>query len=214
MEEAVGARCETLVFGMIISMDKHHEKGRQKIFATRAGQSLLVMAILAGYANFGILKNNGSPLAAGSIFIFVAFLDVMAAYYLHKLFFQTDKKISTAAMYSRMIYAVIFAAAAVVLMFGNVDKFNMIWQGSLLIFAVHLLLLGLLLLKAVFAPKWLSVLVIIAAAGYAIDSLGTLLVPDYRLEIAGFTFIGEVALLFWLLWLGASRTSTTGQAKP
>ena len=35
-----------------------------------------------------------------------------------------------------------------------------------------------------------------------VDSFGKFLVPNYNLTIAGFTFIGEVLLIFWLLWKG------------
>ena len=35
-----------------------------------------------------------------------------------------------------------------------------------------------------------------------VDSFGKFLVPNYNLTIAGFTFIGEVILIFWLLWKG------------
>jgi hypothetical protein len=42
-----------------------------------------------------------------------------------------------------------------------------------------------------------------AALGYLIDSLGKILLPDYNLTIAAFTFIGEVLLLFWLFIKGS-----------
>ncbi len=32
-----------------------------------------------------------------------------------------------------------------------------------------------------------------------VDSFGALLIADYSLDVALFTFIGEVALLIWLL---------------
>ena len=43
-------------------------------------------------------------------------------------------------------------------------------------------------------------LVAIAGLGYLADGIGTILVPDYVATISTFTFIGEVALIGWLLW--------------
>ena len=37
---------------------------------------------------------------------------------------------------------------------------------------------------------------------YIVDGLGKTLFPDYNLNISQFTFIGEVILIFWLLWKG------------
>jgi hypothetical protein len=42
----------------------------------------------------------------------------------------------------------------------------------------------------------------IAGLGYLIDSFGKLLSPTYDANIALFTFIGEVLLIFWLFFKG------------
>lgn len=52
-------------------------------------------------------------------------------------------------------------------------------------------------------PHVLGVLVVIAGAGYCVDSFGMLLLPHYTLKIAVFTFIGELLLMFWLLFRGS-----------
>jgi hypothetical protein len=43
---------------------------------------------------------------------------------------------------------------------------------------------------------------VLAAAGYIVDGFGKTLSSDYNLNIAQFTFVGEVLLIFWLLWKG------------
>ena len=52
-------------------------------------------------------------------------------------------------------------------------------------------------------PKWLGALLVLAGLGYLIDSIGKLFVPGYSLTLAAFTFVGEVVLIFWLLWKSA-----------
>ena len=53
-----------------------------------------------------------------------------------------------------------------------------------------------------YIPKYLGVLIFIAGCGYIIDGIGKIMFTDYNLQIAMFTFFGEVILIFWLLWKG------------
>ncbi len=48
-------------------------------------------------------------------------------------------------------------------------------------------------------------MIAIADAGYLVDGIGTVLVADYTPMISTFTFIGEVALIVWLLWKAIRR---------
>jgi hypothetical protein len=45
---------------------------------------------------------------------------------------------------------------------------------------------------------------IIAGMGYLVDFTLFLLFPDVTLTVSNFTFIGEVALIFWLLIKGVN----------
>ena len=38
--------------------------------------------------------------------------------------------------------------------------------------------------------------------GYFVDSVGVLLSSSYDVELATFLFVGEVALMVWLIWAG------------
>ncbi|MFC6723873.1 DUF4386 family protein [Halobium palmae] len=67
--------------------------------------------------------------------------------------------------------------------------------------------------KADYAPKVLGILLVIAGTGYVIDSFGRVLVAGYSFEVAAFTLIGEVLLIFWLLIYGRS-ISPDGEAAP
>jgi hypothetical protein len=70
---------------------------------------------------------------------------------------------------------------------------------GLILFGVHLLLIGHLAHRSGFMPKIFGVLLVIAGLGYLVDGFGAVLVQDYAISIGQFTFVGEVALIFWLL---------------
>ncbi|WP_245627304.1 hypothetical protein [Kribbia dieselivorans] len=48
-------------------------------------------------------------------------------------------------------------------------------------------------------------LVAIAGLGYLIDAIVSVVVTDPAVEVSSFTFVGEVVLLGWLLWLAVFR---------
>jgi hypothetical protein len=158
------------------------------------------------------------------IFLFVAILDVVVAWALYTLLKPVNKRLSLLAAWFRVVYAAIFAVAltnlvnVLQLLTGadylkaieanqlyaqvmlSLSKFQSVWDIGLVIFGLHLLVVGYLAFKSGTIPKWLGVLLVIAGIGYMVDSFGKFLVPNYNLTIAGFTFIGEVLLIFWLLW--------------
>jgi hypothetical protein len=80
--------------------------------------------------------------------------------------------------------------------------FQSIWDIGLILFGFHLLVLGYLAFKSGYVPKWLGGFLVLAAVGYIVDGFGKILSPVYSLNLAQFTFVGEVLLIFWLLWKG------------
>ncbi len=84
-----------------------------------------------------------------------------------------------------------------------IDAYTTIWQVGLILFGVHLLLIGFLAYRSGFVPKIFGILLVIAGLGYLADGFGTVLIPDYSISIGQFTFVGEVALIFWLLISGS-----------
>lgn len=160
-----------------------------------------------------------------SLFLFVAILDIIVAWALYVLLRPTNKSISLLAGWFRIIYAAILALALnnlfnilqllsgtnniilatdqlyvqVMLFFS---AFRSGWNIGLAIFGIHLLLLGYLIVKSGYIPKWLGVLVAISGLGYTADSFISFLIPTCDIKISIYTFIGEVLLMFWLLWKG------------
>ena len=160
------------------------------------------------------------------VFLIVAILDVVVAWALYILLKPVNNSISLLAAWFRVVYAAVLAFAlnnllivlrlingtdylaafetsqlhAQVMLFLN--AFTDGWDLGLLIFGLHLLVLGYLAFKSGYIPKILGILVLVAGLGYTIDAVGKLLSPNYTLSLAMFTFIGEVLLIFWLLWRG------------
>lgn len=159
-------------------------------------------------------------------FLVVAILDVVVAWALYILFIPANKNLSLLAAWFRIVYAAILASvlndltSALHLLTGS-DSITIIetgqlqaqamlhlsaftdgWGIGLVIFGLHLIVLGYLAFKSGYFPKWLGVLLAIAGLGYLVDSIGRLLIPDYNISIALFTFLGEVLLMLWLFWKG------------
>ena len=64
--------------------------------------------------------------------------------------------------------------------------------------------MGYLVFKSGYIPKILGILLMIGCFGYLIDSFGALLFPNYEVNIAIFTFWGELLLPLWLLIKGVN----------
>lgn len=197
-----------------------------------AGISLLAMAVIAAYANFAVIMNlevPGDPsttaanlvesagqarLAAAGLII-VVILDVIVAWGLYIVLRSVNPSLSLLGGWLRLAYAAIFAVAINSLLnalhTGLMDpalagffleSFNSLWQIGLIIFGLHLCVVGYLAWQAEFIHWLFGLLLIIAGLGYIVDGFGTVLIPDYSLDLAVFTFIGEVALILWLLIRG------------
>jgi hypothetical protein len=208
-----------------------------------AGLGLLLMAVLAPFANFYVLQNlvvaNDAKTTALNIvasnglfrigvccFLVVAVLDVVVAWALYVLLEPVNKSLSLLAAWFRVVYAAVFVIALMPLLgvlqllsgaeflkgletnqlnaqvMLSVGAFRSGWDLGLVIFGFYLLVLGYLIFKSGFIPKWLGILVGIASVGYLVDSFGKFLIPNYNLTVSTFTFVGEFLLIFWLLWKG------------
>jgi hypothetical protein len=197
-----------------------------------AGIGLLLMAILSPIAYLNtfqslvkfddpaltaqnILNSIGAFRTAILLLFAVALLDVLVAWALYIVLMPVNKNLSALAAWLRVIYSGIFIFAISKLYLALqvitaddtqamtfLKAFQSIWDKGLILFGFHLLVLGYLSFKSGYVPKWLGFFLLLAALGYIIDGFGKTLSPTYNLSIAQFTFIGEVLLIFWLLWKG------------
>jgi Domain of unknown function (DUF4386) len=196
-----------------------------------AGVALAIMAVLGGFANFGAIQPlitpgdavrtaqdiSASPLlfwAGVASFLLVALLDIIVAGALYTLFKPVNRGLSAAAGWMRTVYALLLMAALSQLVIGfsllgdpeaalpALESFNTIWVISLGLFGVSLLLVGYLAFRSGFIAKVFGILLAIAGVGYLADAIGMVVVPDFHAVFAQFLFVGEVAIIFWLLIKG------------
>ena len=197
-----------------------------------AGLGLLLMAILSPIAYLNtfqsLVKFDDAALTAQNILssmgafrtciillFTVAILDIVVAWGLYIMLVPANKNLSALAAWLRVIYGGIFifaisklyVALQVITADGTqtmsyLKSFQSIWDMGLILFGFHLLVLGYLVFKSGYVPKWLGGFLVLAGVGYIVDGFGKTLSPDYNLNIAQFTFVGEVLLIFWLLWRG------------
>lgn len=173
-----------------------------------------------------IMNSEGMfRLSIASLFL-VAVLDLIVAWALFIVFEQVNRTLSLLAAWFRAIYAGILLVAisqlvGVISILSNpgyftgfsteqlhaqvllsINSYYGIWHAGLLLFGLHLLLLGYLAYRSEYVPKVVGILLVIAGLGYAVDSVGPVLSSGYTVELAMFTFVGEVVLIFWLLIKG------------
>jgi hypothetical protein len=83
-----------------------------------------------------------------------------------------------------------------------------VWESA---FALHCVLVGVLMLRSGFAPRALGSLLLLAGAGYGLNGLGALvapgLAPVFATIVAITAVVGEVPFVFWLLLKGPARAS-------
>ena len=206
-----------------------------RVASVVAGSGLALLTILAVVGNFLVLKRlitSGDPATtmtniAGSPGLFrwgiaslltAAVLDVVIAAALLRLFTPVNRDISRLAAWFRLAYAAVFLVAVSQLAGvlpnldnpargqQSIDAFNTVWNAGLILFGVHLLLIGYLAYRSGFIAKVIGILLVLAGIGYLVDGFGTVLVSGYSLNVAQVTFVGEAVLIFWLLIKGRHLT--------
>jgi hypothetical protein len=160
-------------------------------------------------------------LGVASLYLVVV-LDVIVAWALFRVFGSVNEGISRLAAWFRLAYAAVFMVAISQLVgiphllgserysaaFGaeqlhaqallRADVYHDIWMAGLVLFGVHLLLIGYLAFRSGYVPKILGVLLAVAGFGYVFDSVGAVL-SERAPVISTVTFLGEFLLGIWLL---------------
>jgi hypothetical protein len=166
-------------------------------------------------------------------FFSMLFFDIVLVF---SLFFVTKKvsrKLSFVASGFRLLHAICFGIAlmclvevyritgdSVVLNMSSLQnlvisllqRFDEIWNMGLLLFGVHLAVLGYLSLKSDIIPKSIGYLVLLAAMGYVVSCSAKLVMPNYNdyeqgleLLVVLFGVVGELSFTVWLLIKGFKK---------
>lgn len=180
-----------------------------------AGVSLALMAVIAPLGVM-IALPAGAVGAASLAVLVVSILDVFAAVALYFVLRPGSPLLSGIASALRIAYAAVFAAASGFLLDpADIERFNVVWDAGLFIFGVHLILVGIIAVRATHIPTWIGVLIVVAGLGYVVDTAAVAFWPDTTFSIGQFAFVGEVAMLFWLLgWGGRTSGRSARQEDP
>ncbi len=167
--------------------------------------------------------------------------DAVVAWALYHFFEPVSRSLSLLAAWFRLLFVAIFGGNmlnwlnALQLVVGA-DDLTAIGTGPLqaqallffgayeyganvafVFFGIHIALLGYLVIKSDFIPRILGVLLITASIGYFIDSLASILSPEYVSNEAAFwlivatpAVIAEGSLTIWLLLTGGKVQRTNG----
>jgi hypothetical protein len=205
----------------------------QRTAALVTGAALTAMVFLAVFANFVAINGlvtvddarrtadaiSGSPLlwiAGIAAMYVVALLDIVAAVGTTVLFTPVSRGVSRLAGFTRIAFAMWFMVALgrLVVAFTSLDTpeaalshiaaFTSIWHTALGLFGVHLLLVGYLAIRSGFVPKIFGILIGIAGLGYIADLVGLVFFAGFAPTFGLFGFVGETAMIFWLL-IGGRR---------
>ena len=196
-------------------------------------QNLLVPANASATVD-NIVGSSGLFRSGVAALLIVIMLDVVVAWALYVLLRPVNRTVALLMGWLRLGYAATFAAALTNLLdvaqllgtsegltippeqlhaqvMTSLSSFHSGFEGiALAIFGLHLFALGYLVFKSTNFPRFLGALVAVAGAGYWFDSFGTILVPNYALTVGAYTFLGEVLLIFWLLWRAAKGFPAEG----
>jgi len=199
------------------------------------------MAVLAIFGNFVAIQSLVTPGDAAQTaidianseglfrwgiasLIVIAVLDIIVAAALLRLFEPVNRGVSMTAAWFRVAYVAVYLIAIIQLVLAlgllgdpnqalrAIDAYGTIWLVGLILFGVHLLLIGYLAYRSGFMAKVFGILLVVAGLGYIADGFVAVLVPGPTISLGQFTFVGEAALIFWLLIKGTRKDFSNGEA--
>jgi len=175
-------------------------------------------------------------------FILMVVIDTLLAWSLYLLFKPVNNNLSLLSGWLRLVNAGIFAVALYHLfnvlnlvtadfyqpaldntnykfmIMLSLDSFNFIWLIGLIFFGIHLLILGYLILKSTYIPKYIGILLLLASVGYLIDSFAVVLMPNYveykdifQMVVIIPGVLGELSLTLKLLIWGVDEKKFQAQ---
>jgi len=148
-------------------------------------------------------------------------LDLLVSYSLYHYFKEDNKNVSLTSTFFRIIYTIVFGTATYYLLRNlnpseisnelinsNIQQFQIIWNAGLIIFGVHILLVGILMKLHKRIPKFLWYLALFAGLSYIIVHLLKLTFAQADITrilamiLALPMALGELGLAIWLIIKG------------
>lgn len=167
---------------------------RLGVFAELVGQVVFVLLVLALYRLLQSVDRNQAVLMVALVLVAVTITSL-----------NMLNQFAALLLLNGSGYLGVFDASqvqALVLYFLELHKAG--YLIAQVFFGLWLLPLGYLVYKSGFMPKLIGILLVVAGVGYVVDVAAFFLVPDFTLVLSEFTFIGELALMLWLLVRGVN----------
>jgi hypothetical protein len=173
-----------------------------------------------------IVAHGNLFLAAIFCYLITFISDVVIAWALYVLLVPVNRSVSLLTAWFRLVYTAIALFGLLNLVtvyrllstpdyltaFGSgplhaqvqllLNSFRYDWSMSLILFGIHLGLLGYLIYRSGYIPRILGILLAINGFGWMIDSLRPYLFPNAHLRFIFITFFGELFFMLWLLVRG------------
>ena len=173
-----------------------------------------------------LTTHQGLFLTAIFCYLITFLEDVVIAWALYVLLAPVNRSVSLLTAWFRLVYTAVVLVGWLnlvtvfrllntpdyVTLFGSqqfhaqvklaLSSFRYDWSMSLIIFGIHLLLLGYLIYRSGYIPRILGILLVIDGLGWVIDSLQPYLFPNAHLGFIFVTFFGELIFMLWLLIRG------------
>ena len=158
--------------------------------------------------------------------------DVVIAWGLYVLLAPVNRALSLLASWLQLIYAGMGLAAVVNLalvyrlvfvpeyagLFPGkalaiqvrmlIGGFRAGWSLSLVLFGLHLVVIGFLFARSTYLPRWLGWVLIADGSAWVIDRLTEYVSPSASLGFLNVFFVGELLLMVWLLGWGLEIART------
>jgi hypothetical protein len=154
------------------------------------------------------------------------FLDIIAAWALYVMLRPVHRDLSLLSAIFRAVYSLtaLFSLSSLVSLYWTIHDprllasydpkllelqisldliaFKRGWYFGLLFFGIHLVSTGYLTLRSGFVPKVVGLLLFVSGFGYLATTLQPLLFPSFNIDVAKYTFYGELIFMLWLLIWG------------
>lgn len=205
------------------------------------GWSLIVMALIAGFSLGYAYPEIYNPEHIGSIkdsllhndglykymlvgILLIIILDLLVSYTLYQYFKNDNKAVSLVSTLFRIIYTIVFGVATSFLvknldlsessnelLISNFQLFQLIWNAGLIIFGVHIFLVGVLMKLHKQIPRILWYLTLLAGISYIVVHLLKLtfaqsgITSTLAVILALPMALGELGLAIWLIIKGGKN---------
>ena len=158
--------------------------------------------------------------------------DVVMAWALYVLLAPVNRALSLLASWLQLIYAAMALAAVVNLALVYrllfvpdyaglmptgalaiqvrmlIGAYRAGWSLSLVLFGLHLVVIGLLFARSTYLPRWLGWILMVDGLAWVSDRLTEYVSPATSLGFLNIFFVGELLLMVWLLGWGSRLTDS------